>query len=390
MAEDANSEGQNQQSNSETNGKTKKTATKTTLIGKGCKWLGPWTFKQIWVILFLMLLGMTDLSDSRQQNYFTPNNQQITQKQSSFNQNQFIIFDEIGEMSSQMMYIHVNVPLNLSALYHQANLFTNYLYTLKNTTTSTYKRIPFTKAVRDTGDFGLRRLERIMKRLENIDHNLPHVDSREKREAKIRKRRGDQACIHGYSSHPENCDLEHDVAQMALDPLAAIIEAIRGPNYEDTDEYKQGQIDRTLWTHSKWEKQNLEYFVSPKPDFPESYWEAFSPTPAPPVTTFRPWDKNSGETFKKYLNKKTDALIKDNMIVYKEKKLAKEIQSKIPLPEFYYTTPKPTIPTFRPRDVKSGEDLRQFRLAKEAEFGRLWRLMKRNRKWLKNRILIHQ
>jgi hypothetical protein len=57
---------------------------------------------------------MTDLSDSRQQNYYTPNNQQITQKQSSFNQNQFIIFDEIGEMASQMMYIHVNVPLNLS------------------------------------------------------------------------------------------------------------------------------------------------------------------------------------------------------------------------------------------------------------------------------------
>ncbi len=95
-----------------------------------------------------MLLGMTDLSDSRQQNYYTPNTQQITQKQSYFNQNQFIIFDEIVEMASQMMYIHVNVPLNLSALYHQADLFTNYLYTLKNTTTSTYKRIPFTKAVR--------------------------------------------------------------------------------------------------------------------------------------------------------------------------------------------------------------------------------------------------
>jgi hypothetical protein len=119
---------------------------------------------------------------------------------------------------------------------------------------------------------------------------------------------------------------------MALDPLAAIIEAIRGPNYEDTDEYKQGQIDRTLWTHSKWEKQVLEYYVSPKPEFPESYWEAFSSTPAPPDTTFRPWDEKFGETFKKYLNKKTDALIKDNLKMYKERDLAKEIQSKIPLP----------------------------------------------------------
>ena len=161
-------------------------------MGKECKWLGPWTFNKIWVILFLTLLGMTDLSNSRQQNYYTPTNNQINQKPNPLNQNQFIIFDEIGEMASQMMYIHVNIPLNLSALYHQADLFTNYLYTLKNTTTSTYKRIPFTKAVRDTGDYGLRKLERIMKRLENIDHNLPHVDSREKRETKSRKRRGDQ------------------------------------------------------------------------------------------------------------------------------------------------------------------------------------------------------
>ncbi len=78
------------------------------------------------------------------------------------------------------------------------------------------------------------------------------------------------------------------------------------------------------------------------------------------------------------------------MIVYNEKKLAKEIQSKIPLPEFYYTTPEPTIPTFRPRNVKSGEDLKQYRLAKEAEFGRLWRLMKKEQKMAQESILIHQ
>jgi hypothetical protein len=54
------------------------------------------------------------------------------------------------------MYIRVNVPLNLTALYDQADLFTTYLHTLKNTTSSTYKIIPLTKAVRDTGDFALR------------------------------------------------------------------------------------------------------------------------------------------------------------------------------------------------------------------------------------------
>jgi hypothetical protein len=70
---------------------------------KGCQWQGPWTFKQIWVILFLTLLGMADLSKSKQQNYYTQNSQQTTQKQPSFTQNQFIIFDEIGEMASKMM-----------------------------------------------------------------------------------------------------------------------------------------------------------------------------------------------------------------------------------------------------------------------------------------------
>jgi hypothetical protein len=98
-------------------------------------------------------------------------------------------------MASQMMYIHVNVPLNLTALYDQADIFTTYLQTLKNTTTSTYKQIPFTKVVQDRGDYGLKRLNRIMKRLENIDRNLPHVETRQTREAKIKKKRGDQACI---------------------------------------------------------------------------------------------------------------------------------------------------------------------------------------------------
>ncbi len=106
-----------------------------------------------------------------------------------------------------------------------------------------------------------------MKRLENIDHNLPHVETQETREGKSRKKRGDQACIWGYSSHPEQCDLDHNVAEMALDPLAAIIEAIRGHKY-DTEEYKQGKINQTLWYHMLREKKISEYYVTPKPEFP--------------------------------------------------------------------------------------------------------------------------
>ena len=65
-----------------------------------------------------------------------------------------------------MMYTHVSIPLNLIAFYDQADLFTLHLQTLQNTTTAN-KHIPFTKAASDTGNYGLKRLNRIMKKLEN-------------------------------------------------------------------------------------------------------------------------------------------------------------------------------------------------------------------------------
>jgi hypothetical protein len=54
------------------------------------------------------------------------------------------------------MYIHVSLPLNISTLYDQANLIESYLLLLKNITTSEIKRIPFTKAARDIGEYGLK------------------------------------------------------------------------------------------------------------------------------------------------------------------------------------------------------------------------------------------
>ncbi len=92
-------------------------------------------------------------------------------------------------MASQMMYIHVNLPLNISTLYDQANLFESYLLTLKNSTTSNIKRIPFTKAARDTGEYALKRLERIMNKLKQIDDNLPHQEGAQVREERRRKKR---------------------------------------------------------------------------------------------------------------------------------------------------------------------------------------------------------
>jgi hypothetical protein len=73
-------------------------------------------------------MGINNLAESNQLKFYTSNNQFSNfQKTTSFTQNQYIILDEIGEKASQMMYIHMNISLNLTVLYDQADLFTSYL-----------------------------------------------------------------------------------------------------------------------------------------------------------------------------------------------------------------------------------------------------------------------
>ena len=160
---------------------------------------------------FILIFGIvTNAKANPQNNMYTPNNRNSNPYQhyldipprNTLRQSQHIIFNAIGEMAAQMMYVHVNLPLNLTALYDQAQLLESYLYTLTNTTTSEFKRIPFTKAARNTGEFGLRRLARIMQKLENVDHNLPHVESRQKREEKKRKElKGEIKPVFGATVH---------------------------------------------------------------------------------------------------------------------------------------------------------------------------------------------
>ena len=59
------------------------------------------------------------------------------------------------------------------------------------------------------------------------------------------------------------CDLEHYVAQMILDPLAAILEAIRGPKYEDTEDYYNGQVLKAKWASEDLENDIFNMMVSP-------------------------------------------------------------------------------------------------------------------------------
>ncbi len=150
------------------NGQAKK-STKTTLKEKvrGCKN----TCRVILKFIILIFGIIKNAEANQQQNFYTPQQPPPTFYQnyptipSASQKSQYVIFNAIGEMASQMMYIHVNLPLNISTLYDPANLFESYLLTLKHSTTSEIKRISFTKAARDTGGYALKRLERIMKKL---------------------------------------------------------------------------------------------------------------------------------------------------------------------------------------------------------------------------------
>ena len=67
--------------------------------------------------------------------------QQATGSPISHKQLQHIVFEEIGEMAPQMMYVHVLIPLNITTLYQQAELYKTYLLQLSNSNTSVRNRI---------------------------------------------------------------------------------------------------------------------------------------------------------------------------------------------------------------------------------------------------------
>jgi hypothetical protein len=141
-----------------------------------------------------------------------------------------------------------------------------------------------------------------------------------------------------------------------------------------------GKINETLWYHQLWEKQILDYYVTPKPEFPEKFWEAYSASPEPTTTRFRPCDEKSGEPREIYLHRKTEALTKPTGKFYREKEIAKELQNKTPLPDFYYTTPEPTTTTFRPWDKNSGESRLLYIQRRAKELARISKQIQREKK----------
>jgi hypothetical protein len=255
------------------NGQAKK-STITTLKEKvrGCKSTCSVILK--FIILIFGIIKNTEAN--QQQNFYTPQQppppfyQNYPTIPTASQKSQYVIFNAIGEMASQMMYINVNLPLNISTLYDQANLFETYLLTLKNSTTSDIKRIPFTKAARDTGEYGLKRLARIINKLKQIDDNLPHQEGANVREERRRKKRSlalwdyrqDNFCIPGRN-WDAICEEEHQTL------------------------WKSRQIE-------KLEAQINNYFDDRElSKFPKEYLEVYTGPPTPTTTTFRPFYKGN-------------------------------------------------------------------------------------------------
>ena len=84
-----------------------------------------------------------------------------------------ILFDEVGHMASSMTYIHIAIPLNVSTLKHQLNLFNSYLQHFLTLTTNQTSEILFTKTIRDLAHFAESRLLHIATKINYINNLLP-------------------------------------------------------------------------------------------------------------------------------------------------------------------------------------------------------------------------
>jgi hypothetical protein len=77
--------------------------------------------------------------------------------------------------------------------------------------------------------------------------------------------------------------------------------------------------------HSKCEKEILDYFETPKPNFPEEYWEAFLALPKPTTTTFRPFNKTLDKTKLGYIQNKSTKLVRILGLIWREKQEAEKL-----------------------------------------------------------------
>jgi hypothetical protein len=96
--------------------------------------------------------------------------------------NHFVIFEEVGQMASSMTYIHVQIPLNISNLYAQCNVYETGLKKIINSEFKNQLPHGLVKSVKTTAEFMLRKLHRKLKQFQSVDNSLPLHNPREKRE----------------------------------------------------------------------------------------------------------------------------------------------------------------------------------------------------------------
>ena len=256
---------------------------------------------------------------------------------------QNIIFDEVGKLASNLKYIHVAIPLNISTFYDQGAILEHYLKDLAKTVTTVIPRIPFTKAARDTGVWGLRKLSKIMEQVQNLDYILPHNETFEDRQGQdnLHKRlKRDLACLYGYSSMPKECDSVGEIASFFFNPIGALIK-LHDDNHTDVkskwemeDKMKEMEIS---WYESQIKILHRKLHVVPK-ELPDSYLEGYV-TSRPPVTTttFMPWDRKM-YAYESYLILKRSNRRRTYEQLKAEERTLLGDQSKLP---DYYVNPQP-------------------------------------------------
>jgi hypothetical protein len=123
---------------------------------------------------FLIMLNFCFLIHSVNANVLEP-----IAKSSTDPLKHFIDFDEVGQLASSMTYILVQMPVNLTSIYQQAEVMSKYSNNLIAHPLSDNVHSVFSKAIKTTVIFYFKRLERKMNQFINIDKNLPPKSNHE-------------------------------------------------------------------------------------------------------------------------------------------------------------------------------------------------------------------
>ncbi len=123
---------------------------------------------------------------------------------------QNILFEEVGKLATQMKYVHVLIPLNITTFFTQAQILQTSFQNLTSITTADKRRVSFTKAIRDAGTYGMKKLTTIMDQIKNLDNNLPHNMTKQGQQNTHVKLKRDIACALSYSFEPKQCGPDID------------------------------------------------------------------------------------------------------------------------------------------------------------------------------------